>query len=98
MLHRTGTRRLHTAKQLNPKYANGNQDLLKDNRTGDRASTDQVGRSRITEYDWTQIDEKEIEWKRKGRCSYETSIVGNGWDHYQREWTYVWRLHGKKVK
>lgn len=30
MLHRTGTRKLHTAKKLNPTYASGKEDKVDD--------------------------------------------------------------------
>jgi hypothetical protein len=43
MLHRTGTRKLHTAKQLNPRYANGKQDSSEDNQAADRSTVEQVG-------------------------------------------------------
>lgn len=65
MLHRTGTRKLHTAKQLNPTYARSNEDTTTNANTAASNGTKKVNicftLSDITLLNWTEYKQKEKE-------------------------------------
>jgi len=100
MLHRTGTRKLHTAKQLNPTHARDLEDTARNaNAAAASNGAEKVNigitifAHHLTQMNWTC----NAEWEWEGGCHYEASIDGDGWHHHQQQWPYFWRLHDKEV-
>lgn len=85
MLHRTGTRKLHTAKQLNPTHAKDLEDTARNAAAASNgAEKVNIGITifahHLTQMNWTY----NAEWECEGGCHYEASIDGDGWHHHQQ--------------